>query len=48
MESIGSGNGKVAFWNGNSDLEDWKRNAGDMQPTQNLFLNVLDYLCKEP
>ncbi len=47
-EAIGSG-GMVVYWNGNGTssgpLEDWNGTDGTQPALQNLFVNVLDYLC---
>ncbi|MCB9593142.1 MAG: hypothetical protein H6719_10450 [Sandaracinaceae bacterium] len=51
-EGIGAGRGMVVYWNGNGSgsgaLLDWTGPGGTQPALQNLFVNVLDYLCSAP
>ena len=48
-EGIGAG-GMVVYWNGNGvtsgALVDWNGSSGTQPALQNLFVNVLDHLCR--
>ena len=51
-EGIGPNNGMVVYWNGNGTtsgpLVDWVGTSGTQPALQNLFVNVLNYLCSTP
>lgn len=51
-ENVGPGRGMVVYWNGNGStsgpLDDWEGLTGSQPALQNLFVNVLDYLCRAP
>ena len=49
-DNVGSGNGRVIYWNGNGvtsgPLVDWVGTGGTQPDLQNLFVNVLDHMCQ--
>jgi len=51
-EGVGPGLGMVIYWNGNgvgsSELRDWTGSSGTQPDLQNMFVNVLEYLCSAP
>jgi hypothetical protein len=49
-DNVGSGNGRVIYWNANGvtsgPLVDWVGTSGTQPDLQNLFVNVLDHMCQ--
>lgn len=48
-EGIGPGRGMVAYWSGNgTEMTDWSGTGGTQPALQNLFVNLIEYMCSAP